>query len=156
MPVRSRRVDKNQGARPGVERVSKEGTGEPGFPAIEIDEAMLYAAAETMASFEHLGQMFGCAGMTLSRHPIYRPIIDKARASLKKRLLLAQIQAAESDRNPTMLIWLGKQHLGQKDVQRTEHTGADGKPIQTEKFRRVIAYFPGSGRRRPEPEAASA
>jgi hypothetical protein len=48
-----------------------------------------------------------------------------------------------------MQIWLGKQYLGQKDVTRQEHSGPDGKPIQTEKTKRVVAYFPGAGRRRP-------
>lgn len=40
--------------------------------------------------------------------------------------------------NVTMLIWLGKQYLDQKDARRTELTGADGKPLnvnaQTIKF----------------------
>lgn len=45
-------------------------------------------------------------------------------ASLRRR----QFKAAQ-DGNATMLIWLGKQYLGQADKQ--EHTGANGGPIQT-------------------------
>jgi hypothetical protein len=45
------------------------------------------------------------------------------RASLRRR----QFKAAD-DGNPTMLIWLGKQYLGQADKQ--EVTGKDGGPIQ--------------------------
>ena len=33
--------------------------------------------------------------------------------------------------NPTMLIWLGKQYLGQRDRQAHELTGKDGGPIET-------------------------
>ncbi len=46
----------------------------------------------------------------------------------KRSLRRAQFKAATVDRNPTMLIWLGKQMLGQKDISRIEQTGADGKP----------------------------
>ncbi len=41
-------------------------------------------------------------------------IIDKGREELKMRLRRAQIKLA-LDGNPTMLIWLGKQMLGQTD-----------------------------------------
>lgn len=33
--------------------------------------------------------------------------------------------------NATMLIWLGKQWLGQKDKNAHEHSGPDGRPIET-------------------------
>jgi hypothetical protein len=39
------------------------------------------------------------------------------------------MQAAENG-DRTMLVWLGKQWLGQTDTQRTEHTGRDGGPIE--------------------------
>jgi hypothetical protein len=38
---------------------------------------------------------------------------------------------------PTMLIWLGKQHLGQRDVRPIELTGKDGKPLELD-----IEYMP--------------
>jgi hypothetical protein len=34
--------------------------------------------------------------------------------------------AATEDRNPTMMIWLGKQMLGQDDKQKIEHAGTVG------------------------------
>lgn len=40
----------------------------------------------------------------------------------------AQWQAAQKG-NPALLIWLGKQHLDQKDKSALEHTGKDGGPI---------------------------
>lgn len=48
----------------------------------------------------------------------------------KVSLRRAQWQAAQKG-NPTMLIWLGKQHLGQKDKSALEHSGPDGKPIES-------------------------
>lgn len=50
----------------------------------------------------------------------------------KVSLRRVQFQTATEDRNPTMLIWLGKQMLGQQDRQQFEHTGADKGPIQLE------------------------
>ncbi len=38
---------------------------------------------------------------------------------------------------PTMLIWLGKQHLGQRDVRPIELTGKDGKPLELD-----LEYMP--------------
>ena len=32
--------------------------------------------------------------------------------------------------NPTMLIWAGKQLLGQSDKQQLQHTGANGGPME--------------------------
>ena len=34
---------------------------------------------------------------------------------MKMKLSEAQVKTAIEDRNPTLLVWLGKQHLNQKD-----------------------------------------
>lgn len=47
------------------------------------------------------------------------------RVSLRR----AQWQAAQNG-NPTMLIWLGKQHLEQRDKSSHELSGPDGKPME--------------------------
>lgn len=41
----------------------------------------------------------------------------------------SQWQAAQGG-NPTMLIWLGKQYLDQRDKNSFEHSGPDGRPIE--------------------------
>ncbi len=46
-------------------------------------------------------------------------------------LRTAQLRAALSG-NPTMLIWLGKQDLGQRDVKAVEVSGTGGEPIEVE------------------------
>jgi len=54
---------------------------------------------------------------------LYKKNQDEGKASLRRM----QWKAAEGG-NATMLVWLGKQVLGQRDKQ--EITGADGDPIQ--------------------------
>ena len=51
--------------------------------------------------------------------------MDSFNCSLKKELAKSAFSV-----NVTMLIWLGKQYLGQKDKMIKEISGPDGKPIQ--------------------------
>ena len=44
----------------------------------------------------------------------------------KISLRRVQFQTATEDRNPTMLIWLGKQMLDQQDKQKTDVVSSDG------------------------------
>lgn len=111
-----------------------------------IDAKALYEAARNHASFETLGRIFGVGATTLSQHPEYRNIIEKARAERRKDLLEAQFSTAIDDRNPAMQIWLGKQYLGQADVRRIETTGADGQAIEHTHNVRAVAYIPENGR----------
>ena len=53
--------------------------------------------------------------------------IERGRAQGRESLRRLQWQAANAG-NPAMLIWLGKQLLGQRD--KTELTGAEGGPMQ--------------------------
>ena len=56
--------------------------------------------------------------------------IEKGYENGKRSLRHAQFKAALNG-NPTMMIWLGKQYLGQRDsVERHEHSGPGGKPIE--------------------------
>jgi hypothetical protein len=55
-------------------------------------------------------------------------VIEKGRASLRNSLRRLQVKKA-LEGNTTMLIWLGKQLLGQSDRQQTEITGAEGVPL---------------------------
>jgi hypothetical protein len=57
-------------------------------------------------------------------------VIEKGRASLRNSLRRLQVKKA-LEGNTTMLIWLGKQLLGQSDRQQTEITGAEHGPIFT-------------------------
>ena len=54
---------------------------------------------------------------------------DAAGNTLLRR---AQFMAAVVDKNPTMLIWLGKQWLGQTDRPRHDVENASGTPIRNQ------------------------
>ena len=65
-----------------------------------------------------IADFFGCSSDLIEKS--YSEFLTKGRANLKKRLRKAQLDSALSG-NSTMLIWLGKQMLGQVDKQEIEH-----------------------------------
>jgi hypothetical protein len=147
-------IDRPQAQHPAVTRVVKP-VGVKGNASVVIDEVALYEAAMTHASFEHLGRIFGVAGSTLHNNLAYRELIYKARAEKCKELLAAQFSNAIGRNNAVMQIWLGKQYLGQKDVQRIESTGADGGPVKQETTLKAVAYFPENNRNKKLPAATT-
>tara|TARA_R100000655_G_scaffold4394_1_gene14089 strand:- start:1013 stop:1327 length:315 start_codon:yes stop_codon:yes gene_type:complete len=90
----------------------------------DIDtEQVEYLASIGCTNIE-IADMYGCSSDLLEKS--YSEFITKGKASLKKRLRKAQLDAALSG-NSTMLIWLGKQMLGQVD--KTE-IDANVRPIE--------------------------
>ena len=65
-----------------------------------------------------IADFFVCSSDLIEKS--YSEFLRKGRANLKKRLRKAQLDTALSG-NSTMLIWLGKQMLGQVDKQEIEH-----------------------------------
>lgn len=65
---------------------------------------------------------------TLEHDPEFLRIHKKGMETGKASLRRMQYKGAEAG-NATMLIWLGKQHLGQRDKQDTEISGKDGAPL---------------------------
>lgn len=95
-----------------------------GRPLIKIDEKVVEGMANVGATNAEIGDFVGCDGDTIGRR--FAELLIKARAGMRTRLRQAQFKAAVGG-NATMLIWLGKQMLGQVDSQ--EITGKDGKPL---------------------------
>lgn len=62
---------------------------------------------------EDMALYIGCSHDTLTRR--FASVIKKGRASLRNALRESQIKVAIKQNNPTMLIWLGKQLLGQSN-----------------------------------------
>lgn len=94
-------------------------------PRKKIDPEQVRKLAQIGCSGEEIAAVVGC-----SRDLIYKRFStvlkeghEHMRASLRR-----QQYALAMDKNPTMLIWLGKQHLGQRDKQ--ELTGKDGGPVE--------------------------
>lgn len=90
-------------------------------PKKEIDAALVEKLAMIMCTMNEIASVVGCSVDTLERR--FADTIKEGQNKGKTSLRRFQYQAAEKG-NPAMLIWLGKQHLGQKDKQETEISGA--------------------------------
>ena len=59
----------------------------------------------------------------------YQEAFNAGRGDVSNKVCNWQLEAG-SKLNPTVLIWLGKQLLGQKDIVEQHVTGADGGPLE--------------------------
>lgn len=93
-----------------------------------IDEAKLELLASLGLTQPEMAAVLDCSEDTLQRNyaEVMRIGLNKCRASVRRK----QFELAMAG-NATMLIWLGKQMLGQKE--RIDHGlgGPDGGPIQS-------------------------
>jgi len=76
---------------------------------LELEKLASYGLTNT-----EIADFFGCSKDLISKS--YSTNITKGRSQLKKKLRKAQIDSALSG-NATLLIWLGKQYLGQTEKQ---------------------------------------
>jgi len=99
--------------------MSKNKVGRPKKP---IDYETVEKLASIMCTQEEIASYLSIDVRTLLRDAefcqIYKRGVDKGRMSVRR----SQYKMVEAG-NPTMAIWLGKQYLGQKDKQETEHSG---------------------------------
>lgn len=96
-------------------------------PEIEIDAKHVEQLAALGAKNTEIADFFGCSVDTITRR--FAENLAKGRSNLKMSLRRWQLKSAEKG-NATMLVWLGKQTLGQVDKILNEHSGPDGKPIE--------------------------
>jgi hypothetical protein len=93
-----------------------------------IDLVELQKWARAGATIPEMANRLGVSKATLDRRlekPKFRGALDEAKAELFISLRSKQVQLALAG-NVTMLIWLGKQYLGQKDRQELSGIGKDG------------------------------
>ncbi len=83
-----------------------------GRPKLEIDEGLVEKLAMIHCTHEEIAAVVGCSTDTIADR--FSDLIKKARGQGEASLRRRQYKAAEEG-NITMLIWLGKQHLGQSD-----------------------------------------
>jgi len=81
-------------------------------PRITVDVKLVEDLARLHVPKTEIAAIVGCSVDTLDRR--YAAIIDKGNAAGRTKLRRLQMEAAERG-NVTMLIWLGKQMLGQSD-----------------------------------------
>jgi len=104
-------------------------------PRITIDHKLAHKLAKMACTNEEIAACLNISAKyfydVIKRDPELSDMIQKGRAEGRASLRRAQ-WAKALEGNPTMLIWLGKQLLGQSDMSRTEITGKDGEAIQIE------------------------
>lgn len=96
---------------------------------IDIDQMKMWARAG--ATIPEMAKRLGVGHATLERRlqkPEFRQALEEAKAEMYISLRSKQVAMALGG-NVTMLIWLGKQYLGQKDKMDHLHGGIDGAPI---------------------------
>jgi len=97
-----------------------------------IDAKQVEELARIGCTEEDMATVLGVSVDTLQRRKRtcaeFRGAIEKGRASLRNSLRRLQVKKA-LEGNVTMLIWLGKQLLGQSDRQSTELSGPEGVPL---------------------------
>lgn len=105
-----------------------------GRPQIEIDEKLVEKLASIHCTMEEIASIVGCSVDTLERRfaELIKTAKDKGRSSLRRH----QWEAAQKG-NTTMLIWLGKQLLGQKDISKIELTEVPDAALAAEAERRL-------------------
>jgi hypothetical protein len=112
-----------------------------GRPRFEFDMGLVERLAQISCTDGEIAAACGCSVDTLARRradePGFAETIERAREAGKSSLRRAQWKAALSG-DRTMLIWLGKQHLGQQDKSAHEHSGPGGEPIQVKRIEMVI------------------
>jgi hypothetical protein len=100
--------------------------GEGGRPPTPIDLAIVRRAAGLGATVDEIAALLGVPRRTLydrmEQDPEIQQALDEGRDQGRITLRRLQWQQAEAG-NPTMLIWLGKQLLGQRDRHEVEQTG---------------------------------
>ena len=88
-------------------------------PKKEVDEELLFKLAQIHCTMREMSDIVGVSVDTLKRR--YADLIDKGKSEGKMRLRRKQVEVAMSG-NHTMLIWLGKQMLGQSESPTPEET----------------------------------
>ena len=120
-----------------------------GRPRVNLDERVVEELASVDCSYQEMATILGVNARTLTRN--YVQVIEKGRDHGKASLKRTQFKVAmgspavydedgnklqaETSPNPTMLIWLGKIRLGQREVQ--VHVNVSG--MDSDDLRRIVA-----------------
>lgn len=89
---------------------------------IEASRRAVVQAAKLGCTDNEIGAIVGMSEDSVKRH--LRKELDEGRNDLRRSLRKAQLETAINEKNPTMLIWLGKNYLKQKEPKHNvEHSG---------------------------------
>jgi hypothetical protein len=98
-------------------------------PKKKVDPKMVQDLASIGCKVIEIAKLLDVSEDTLNRR--FAVEIAKGKENLKMSLRRWQLESAKKG-NVTMLIWLGKQYLEQKDKIENSITGENGAPIQVE------------------------
>jgi hypothetical protein len=102
-----------------------------GRPRAKLDPAEVEKLASIGATQREIAAWFKISKPTVERRlrsPKLREMFERGNAAFDLSIRRKQAELAMAG-NVTMLVWLGKQRLGQRDRFDTEHSGPEGKPI---------------------------
>lgn len=83
-------------------------------PKIQLDYKLIEELANIQCTQQEIANILGCSVDTLQRDETFCGIYKKGMEHGKASLRRLQWKMAEQG-NPTMLIWLGRQYLGQTE-----------------------------------------
>jgi len=91
-----------------------------GRPRIELDPKQAKIFGYFRATYDTMAEQIGCHVDTIRQamqddKSEFSKAYKKGFSGMKMKLSEAQVKTAIEDRNPTLLVWLGKQYLDQKD-----------------------------------------
>jgi len=99
----------------------------------KIDMEKLDTLCQVGCTHEEIAAFFGITTRAIEKR---RTESEEFRAFMDSRRLVGKISIRRAQRqlalagNPTMLIWMGKQELGQRDVQAMQVSGPNDGPIE--------------------------
>jgi hypothetical protein len=112
-----------------------------GRPPFVFDLDSVERLASRGMTHEDMACLFDVSRSTILRRlrdeAEFKEAYDRGRATMRMSLRFGQMRSAING-NPSMLMWLGKQELGQRDFKQLEVTGQDGGPIRVSSERRAL------------------
>lgn len=105
-------------------------------PKLEIDPKLVERLASIQCTNEEIAAACGCSADTIELR--FTGELEKGRARGKRSLRRLQYKRAKAG-SDTMLIWLGKNVLGQKDRSEVEHVVSVEYTNELEEARKRVA-----------------
>lgn len=115
----------------GIDRITA--AKKRGRKPLPIDATAVEGMARVGATNVEIAAFLGCSPDTIERR--FKAVVASSRSIMRLRVRMMQWEAAMKG-DSTMLIWLGKQYLGQHARAPIEPKGRDGEP--TARFVRVV------------------
>lgn len=105
-------------------------------PKAKIDKVQVFRLASIACTTEEIAAFFEVSQRTIERR--CKAEMDRGRKIAKMSLRRKQFDKAVKDGNVTMLIWLGKQMLGQKDRVEVDNNAPKKNGLDLAKIRKML------------------